>query len=77
MGRRPGQLAAAEAVGETIELQPAIGLACAVANQRDGVADEFRLLVGQQFGAVADRRYRADQVMAQPRRQQLDNASNP
>ena len=74
MRRRAGQPAAAETIGEAIELQPRVRLPRAVADQRDGVADEIGVVLAEQLDAVGDRRDRADQVMAQPRGQQLHDA---
>src|SRR6266550_362639 len=74
VGRQARQFAACEAIGKPIELQPPIGLAGALADQRNGVLDEIRLLVGEQFGAVADRSDRPDQLMAEARCQQFEDA---
>ena len=74
MRRRAGQPAAAETIGEAVELQPRVGLARAVADQRHSVPDEIGVVVAEQLGAVGDRRDRADQIVAEPRGKQLDDA---
>ena len=74
MRRRARQPAAAETIGKAEELQARVGLPRAVADQRDSLADEIGIVLAEQFGAVGDRRDRADQVMAEPRREQLDDA---
>src|SRR5713226_5105245 len=73
MGCRAGQPAAAEAVGETIELKAPAGLVRALPDQRHGILDKIGVFVGQQLDAIADRRNGANQVMAQPRGDELDN----
>jgi hypothetical protein len=50
-------------------LQAPVGLAGALADQRNSVLDEIRLLVGEQFSAVADRGNRPDQLMTEARGQ--------
>ena len=72
--RRTGQPAAAETVGETEILQARIGASRAAADQGDGLADEVRVVLAKQFGAIGDRRDRADQIMAKPSSEQLEYA---
>jgi hypothetical protein len=74
MRRQTGQLAAAEAVGEPIELQPPVGLPRALADQRNRVLDKIGLFVGEQLGAIADRRDGPNQIMAETRGQHLEHA---
>ena len=72
--RRARQTAAAETIGEAEELQARVRLARAVADQRHSLADEIGIVLAEQLGAVGDRRDRAYQVMAEPRREQLNDA---
>ena len=74
MRRRPRQPAAAETIGKAEELQARIRVPRAVADQRHSLADEIGIVLAEQLGAVGDRRDRAYQVMAEPRREQLDDA---
>jgi hypothetical protein len=74
MRRQTGQLTAAEAVGKPIELESPVGFPRALADQRDRVLDKIGLLVGEQLGAIADRRDRSDQIMAESRGEHLEHA---
>src|SRR5260370_21083673 len=73
MGWRPGQLATAEAVGEAIELQPPVRLARALPDQGNGIANEIRVLFGEQLDPITDRRDRPDQMVAQPGSKELEH----
>ena len=72
--RRARQTTAAETIGKAEELQASVRLPRAVADQRHSLADEIGIVLAEQFGAVGDRRDRADQVVAEPRREQLNDA---
>lgn len=64
---------AVEPVGEAVELQAAGGAACAVGDELQRVGRKVGAVFGQKLGAVAYRRNRADQIMAQARREQLQD----
>ena len=55
-------------------MQPPVGLAGAFADQRNRILEKIGLLVGEQLGAITDRRHRADQIVAETGGKQFNDA---